>query len=161
MEYGELRCIDLVKEYIWRVEKYNPYLRAISDYAPDFVHRALELDKLREEGQMLSPLHGISVLIKNVINTHPSFGMETTAGTFAFFENEPDCNVEVRGGVDSVDSFGGHSVSYISFPMLTIYTGTSGGTGRIFIWDLQRSQCRIGAIGYRRRHRGVHHRSSY
>jgi hypothetical protein len=61
---GNLRSTDLVEEYVWRIEKYNGYLRAISEYAPNVMHRAREMDNKRAAGEFLGPLHGIPVLLK-------------------------------------------------------------------------------------------------
>lgn len=64
MKNGKLKSTDLVEEYIWRIEEYNPYLRAISEYAPGVMDRAREMDSKRANGEFLGPLHGIPVLLK-------------------------------------------------------------------------------------------------
>lgn len=61
---GKLKSTDLVEEYIWRIEEYNSYLRAVDQYALNVMERAREMDESRAAGQFLGPLHGIPVLLK-------------------------------------------------------------------------------------------------
>ena len=61
---GELKSIDLVQEYVWRIEAYNGYLCAVSEYASDVASQAHALDEKRAAGEFLGPLHGIPVLLK-------------------------------------------------------------------------------------------------
>ena len=64
MMEGKLKSIDLVEEYVWRIEEYNSYLHAVSEYAPDVAERAKEMDNRRAVGKVIGPLHGIPVLLK-------------------------------------------------------------------------------------------------
>lgn len=59
-----LKSTDIVKEFVWRIEEYNPYLNAVFEYAPGVLQRASELDVARANGQFLGPLHGIPILLK-------------------------------------------------------------------------------------------------
>ena len=61
---GVLTSVNLVEEYVWRIEEYNPYLHAISQYSPSVLAQAKEMDAKRAAGTYLGPLHGIPVVIK-------------------------------------------------------------------------------------------------
>ena len=61
---GTLTSVDLVEEYVWRIEEYNAYLHAISQYSPNALAQAKEMDVKRAAGTHLGPLHGIPVVIK-------------------------------------------------------------------------------------------------
>ncbi|KAE8154491.1 amidase signature domain-containing protein [Aspergillus avenaceus] len=71
----------LVKAYITRINEVNSALHPIVEVNPDALHIAKELDKEREEGETRGPMHGIPVLIKDMIGT--SDKMQTTAGSLA------------------------------------------------------------------------------
>ena len=45
--------------------------------------QAALLDYERRVGNLRSRLHGVPILVKDNIATHPSLGMQTTAGSFA------------------------------------------------------------------------------
>ncbi|CZS97129.1 related to glu/asp-tRNA amidotransferase subunit A [Rhynchosporium agropyri] len=53
------------------------------------------VDKERQNGKIRGPLHGISVLLKDNIATHPDFGMDTTAGSLALAGSMPRKNADV------------------------------------------------------------------
>lgn len=83
---GELTSEHLVAEYLQQIERrYNGYLHAVISTPPrdKVLDLARELDQERSAGRARSPLHGIPVLVKDNIATHPDLGMETTAGTYA------------------------------------------------------------------------------
>jgi len=61
---GTLKSTDIVEEFVWRIEEYNPYLNAVFEYAPSVLQRALDLDIARANGQFLGPFHGIPILLK-------------------------------------------------------------------------------------------------
>ena len=61
---GKLKSTDLVEEYVWRIEEYNPYLNAVSQYAPGVMEQARIADERRAAGVSIGPLHGIPVLLK-------------------------------------------------------------------------------------------------
>lgn len=55
--------------------------RAIMQINPDVLQIAIQADRLRSEGEILGPLHGIPYLLKDNIGTKDR--METTAGSWA------------------------------------------------------------------------------
>ncbi|OAR02108.1 hypothetical protein LLEC1_05478 [Akanthomyces lecanii] len=82
---GTLTSEVVVAEYLKQIDRYNGYLHAVLAIAPKqlLIERARFLDQERAAGRVLSPLHGIPLLIKDNIATHPDLGMDTTAGTLA------------------------------------------------------------------------------
>ena len=84
-EEGSLTIESTIIEYLHQISTCNGYLRALIATAPEklLLERARLLDKERLDGNVRGPLHGIPVIVKDNIATHPDLGMETTAGTFA------------------------------------------------------------------------------
>ncbi|QRV89003.1 amidase [Ceratobasidium sp. AG-Ba] len=78
--------VDLVKAYLARIEEVNlkgPALRAVIETNPLALEQAAALDIERKRRGRRSPLHGIPILLKDVIATMPEEGMNTTAGSYA------------------------------------------------------------------------------
>lgn len=61
---GTVKSTEIVDEYHRSINRYNGYLNAVCELAPDAMARASQMDQLRSEGSVLGPLHGIPVLIK-------------------------------------------------------------------------------------------------
>ncbi|OCK87040.1 amidase family protein [Cenococcum geophilum 1.58] len=80
---GKIKSVQILNEYYRQILAYNDYLKAVYQLAPGAITRAKELDALRASGNVLSPLHGIPVLLKDNIGTDPSFGMDNTGGNLA------------------------------------------------------------------------------
>ncbi|EGX87737.1 glutamyl-tRNA(gln) amidotransferase subunit A, putative [Cordyceps militaris CM01] len=82
---GTLTSEVVVTEYLKQIDRCNGYLHAVLAVAPKelLIERARFLDHERAAGRVLGPLHGIPLLIKDNIATHPDLGMDTTAGTLA------------------------------------------------------------------------------
>ncbi|KAK3701683.1 hypothetical protein LTR37_015335 [Vermiconidia calcicola] len=81
LEKGLFTSVDLVNAYTARILEVNDTLHMVTELNPDAVSIAAEADDLRAEGNVLSPLHGIPILIKNNIATDDE--MNNTAGSFA------------------------------------------------------------------------------
>ncbi|KXT12042.1 hypothetical protein AC579_4682 [Pseudocercospora musae] len=92
---GKLTSVQIVEEYHRSIVKHNAYLKAIYELAPGAVSRAREMDDLRSRGQVLGPLHGIPVVLKDNTDTEMAMGMHTTAGAVAFLDNEPARNAAI------------------------------------------------------------------
>ncbi|KAI5453075.1 hypothetical protein NCC49_006104 [Naganishia albida] len=85
---GAFTSVQLVQEYLRRIERDNHRgleLGAVIEVAPydKLVAIANDLDTMRKQGNELSGLHGIPILVKDSIATHPELGMQTTAGSHA------------------------------------------------------------------------------
>ncbi|OJJ52521.1 hypothetical protein ASPSYDRAFT_164676 [Aspergillus sydowii CBS 593.65] len=100
---GKYNSSQLVDLYLEQIARHNDYLRAVIETTPVAVlHRqASQLDQERALGQTRGPLHGIPILLKDNIATHPDLGLGTTAGSFALLGSRPRRNSDilVRAGV--------------------------------------------------------------
>lgn len=85
MESGELTAEAICKRYLERIEKVDPYLKAVIELNPDALEIARQLDEERRLGKVRGPLHGIPILIKDNIDTGDK--MMTTAGSLALAGN--------------------------------------------------------------------------
>ena len=84
MELGELtarRLAELYLERISEIDKDGPYINSVIELNPEALEIADTLDTERKEGKTRGPLHGISILIKDNIDTADR--MQTTAGSLA------------------------------------------------------------------------------
>lgn len=81
LESGLFTSVDLVNAYKARILEVNDTLRMVTYLNPDALAVAAEADALRAEGTILSPLHGVPLLIKNNIGTNDS--LPNTAGSYA------------------------------------------------------------------------------
>lgn len=61
--------------------------------------RAKTLDEERAAGKPCGPLHGIPILLKDNIDTHPDLGMGTTCGSFALLHAKPKANAPLVEGL--------------------------------------------------------------
>ncbi|TVY19360.1 putative amidase [Lachnellula arida] len=102
LEKGTLKSTDLVNRYLDQVEKHDGYLHAMlsKPTRQSLQTIASSLDEERKAGSIRSPLHGIPIIIKDNIATHPSLGMTTTAGSFALLDSKPRENAPVAQKVD-------------------------------------------------------------
>src|SRR6266478_6052640 len=88
MRAGSLTSVQLTKFYLDRITALDQNgtdggVNSIIELNPDAFAIAQHADELRKQGNVLGPLHGIPVLIKDNIDTHDK--MQTTAGSFALF----------------------------------------------------------------------------
>jgi amidase len=86
MQAGTLTSEQLTKYYIERIidlDQNGPNVNAVIELNPNALKIAKEMDKLRRQGIILGPLHGIPILLKDNIDTGDQ--MQTTAGSFALF----------------------------------------------------------------------------
>lgn len=84
MAAGDLTSVQLVREYLDRIEQLNPKLHAVIEVNPDALQIAGELDQERAAGKARSALHGIPVLLKDNIDTADK--LLTTAGSLALVD---------------------------------------------------------------------------
>lgn len=78
---GSLTSVELTTAYLARIAEVNDLLHPVIQINPDALDVARRADELRANGTVLSPLHGIPILLKDNIATADS--MNTTAGSYA------------------------------------------------------------------------------
>src|SRR5262249_11525329 len=82
MAAGRLSSVSLTNYYINRIKTLDQdSVNSVIELNPDAVAMAQNADKLRRQGVVLGPLHGIPVLLKDNIDTGDK--MQTTAGSLA------------------------------------------------------------------------------
>jgi amidase len=86
---GAFTSTELVESFQTRIEQLEPTYNAFTSFDPDALERAKQLDQEYQESGLRSPLHGVPIVIKDVIDVA---GLPTTAGYPGY--------VESAGGVD-------------------------------------------------------------
>src|SRR6266446_4440575 len=84
MASGQITFVQLVNFYVDRIlqlDQNGPGVNSVIELNPDALAIARNADKMRAQGKVLGPLHGIPVLLKDNIDTGDQ--MQTTAGSFA------------------------------------------------------------------------------
>jgi amidase len=84
MSSGKYTSEQITKLYLDRIDaidKKGPHLNSVIEINPDALSIAKSLDEERKAGKVRGPMHGISVLIKDNIDTADK--MQTTAGALA------------------------------------------------------------------------------
>ncbi|MFT2091954.1 amidase [Paraglaciecola sp. 2405UD69-4] len=88
LETGKVNSERLVNLYLERIEnidKSGPQLQAVLSINPDALSQGRALDKKRAQGEILGPLHGVPVLLKDNIESKDR--LATTAGAVALKDN--------------------------------------------------------------------------
>src|SRR5882724_2037657 len=88
MAAGTLTSVELTNFYLARIAALDQSgtdngVNSVIELNPDALNMAEFADRLRAQGRVHGPLHGIPVLIKDNIDTGDK--MQTTAGSFALF----------------------------------------------------------------------------
>ncbi|MEP0354632.1 amidase [Paraglaciecola sp.] len=79
------RLVNLYLERIENIDKSGPRLQAVLSINPDALAQARALDEKRAAGEVLGPLHGVPVLLKDNIESKDT--LPTTAGAIALKDN--------------------------------------------------------------------------
>lgn len=141
----ELSPVELAELYLERIERLNPSLGAYLTVTADLaLAQAKEAERAVANGEELSPLHGVSLSIKDLIDTA---GIVTTHGAKAFAARVPERDAVVVSkarnagmamlGKTNTPEFGSSIVSepdglpWARNPWNTEYSpgGSSGGAG--------------------------------
>ncbi len=91
MRTGELSAQGLAQHFLGRIEaldRSGPGLNSVIELNPDALAIAAHFDAERKANRLRGPLHGISVLIKDNIDTADA--MLTTAGSLALIDSRAD-----------------------------------------------------------------------
>ncbi|GKZ76744.1 hypothetical protein AnigIFM56816_008031 [Aspergillus niger] len=73
--------VDLVKAHIARISEIDVQFGTVLELNPDALSIAKQLDRERDQGYIRGPLHGLPVLLKDMIGTKDK--MQTAAGSWA------------------------------------------------------------------------------
>ncbi|KAJ5238304.1 hypothetical protein N7468_002923 [Penicillium chermesinum] len=97
LETGAVTTLDLVTRYLAQIEEHDSKLHAMIAVTPKDLleEKAKSLDQERASGNVRGPLHGIPIIIKDNIATHPSLGLPTTAGSLALLSSKPKANAKI------------------------------------------------------------------
>jgi amidase len=95
---GRLTAAQLVELYLRRIEAYDrrgPDLTSVINVNERAAERAAELDRrLRDTGELVGPLHGVPVLVKDQVETAD---VKTTFGSIAFKDYQPSRDATLIG----------------------------------------------------------------
>ena len=79
LERGETTSVQLVEQALAGFDQLNPLINAVVTTHPELSMRYAEkADALRAKGEIVGPLHGVPMTIKDSLDT---FDMNTTWGT--------------------------------------------------------------------------------
>ncbi|PYH28967.1 putative amidase [Aspergillus neoniger CBS 115656] len=81
LKKGCFDSVDLVKAYTARIREIDRQFGTILELNPDALSIAKQLDRERKQGHIRGPLHGLPVLLKDMIGTKDN--MQTAAGSWA------------------------------------------------------------------------------
>ena len=102
MAQGRVTSRELVLQSLARIATYEDKLHAVITVNPRAIAIADSLDRLRAQGRILGPMHGIPVALKDNIHTTD---MPTTGGALAFADLVPPYeatltkNLEAAGAI--------------------------------------------------------------
>ena len=85
---NDASSLDIVTAYLDRIERLDhngPRLQSVLSLNPAALSEAKRLDDLRANGEILGPLHGIPILLKDNIESKDD--LATTAGAYALKDN--------------------------------------------------------------------------
>src|SRR6516165_2718683 len=117
----ELSCVELVQQYLSRIEQHNKVLRAIIHVNPNALEIARKLDaSLASSGTLSGALHCVPVAVKDAIDTAE---MPTSGGSTIRLPTPPSW----PSCVQPVRSF---SPSPISMNLVTAVPGSAPSAGR-------------------------------
>src|SRR3989440_5752210 len=135
MASGRLTSQQLTRAYIQRIQALDstgPGVNSVMEINPDALAMARHADALRRQGQVLGPLHGIPVLLKDNIDTGDS--MQTSAGSFALVgmpapkDSTVAANLRAGGAVILGKTTLSEWANFRSFESISGWSGRGGQT---------------------------------
>src|ERR1039457_7120107 len=146
MAAGKLTSENLTREYIARIialDQNGPGVNGVIELNPDALEMARNADKLRKRGIVLSPLHGIPVLLKGNVDTGDM--MQTTAGSFALLgkpalrDSTVAANLRAGGAVILGKTNLSEWANFRSFESVSGWSGWGGQTNNPY--GIDRNPC--------------------
>lgn len=120
---------QIVEQYLARIGMYEDKLHAVITVNPRALAIADSLDRLRAQGKILGPLHGIPVALKDNIHTTD---MPTTGGAVAFRDLVPPYdatltkNLEAAGAIIIAKTQLSELANWVAAGMPANYNGLNG-----------------------------------
>src|SRR5215472_9950485 len=120
---------DIVVQYLTRIAMYEDKLHAVIAVNPRALAIADSLDRLRAQGRILGPMHGIPVALKDNIHTTD---MPTTGGALAFADLVPPYeatltkNLEAAGAIIIAKTQLTELANWVAAAMPGNYNGLNG-----------------------------------
>jgi amidase len=146
MAAGRLTSEELTREYIARIlalDQKGPGVNSVIELNPEALDMAKHADKLRKQGTVLGPLHGIPVLLKDNIDTGDK--MQTSAGSFALVGKpaQQDSTVAAKLRAGGAVILGKTNLSewanFRSFESISGWSGRGGQTNNPY--GIDRNPC--------------------
>src|SRR3982075_2198136 len=146
MASGRLTSEELTKEYLARIaalDQSGPGVNSVIELNPDALEMAKRADKLRKQGTVLGPLHGIPILLKDNIDTGDK--MQTSSGSFALVGRpaKQDSTVAAKLRAGGAVILGKTNLSewanFRSFESISGWSGRGGQTNNPY--GLDRNPC--------------------
>ncbi|KAL4807866.1 amidase signature domain-containing protein [Aspergillus unguis] len=100
LRLGCFTSVDLVTAYTTRIDEVNSELNAVLEINPSALDIAEQLDLERRQGRTRGPLHGLPVLVKDLIGTDDQ--METAAGSYALIGSKVKADATVVANLRKV-----------------------------------------------------------
>jgi amidase len=146
MASGQLTSEKLTDYYIDRIlalDQNGPGVNAVIELNPDALKIARQMDKLRQKGIILGPMHGIPVLLKDNVDTGDQ--MQTSAGSFALVghpalqDSTVAANLRAGGAVILGKTNLSEWANFRSFESISGWSGRGGQTNNPY--GISRNPC--------------------
>src|SRR5580704_10780490 len=146
MAAGKLTSVKLTDYYIDRIlaiDQNGPGVNAVIELNPDALKIARQMDKLRQRGIILGPMHGIPVLLKDNVDTGDQ--MQTSAGSFALVghpalrDSTVAANLRAGGAVILGKTNLAEWANFRSFESISGWSGVGGQTNNPY--GIARNPC--------------------
>ena len=120
---GKTTSVAVTQVYIDRIHQYDGALNSVILIAPDALEQARASDERRSEGNILGPMDGVPILLKDNID---ALGMPTTGGSYAFIDNYPLRDSEVARRLREA---GAVILGKVNLSQFAGWRGTKGALG--------------------------------
>jgi len=146
MASGKLTSVKLTDYYIDRIlelDQSGPGVNAVIELNPNALNIAKQMDKLRQKGIILGPMHGIPVLLKDNVDTGDQ--MQTSAGSFALVghpalrDSTVAANLRAGGAVILGKTNLSEWANFRSFESVSGWSGRGGQTNNPY--GIARNPC--------------------